>query len=74
MEIHKRGPRSVLNYDLASVVELPPRPLRGGSRHGEDVKIFTEILKKVLTNRTEYTIIITESKGNTPKSIHTKEQ
>lgn len=45
MEIHKRGPRSILNYDFASVVELPPQPLCGGSRFGEDVKIFTEILK-----------------------------
>lgn len=73
MEIHKRGPRSVLNYDLASVVELPPQPLCGGSRFGEDVKIFTENLKKVLTNSTECAIIITEGKGNTPNQIHTKE-
>lgn len=60
MEIHKRGPRSVLNYDLASVVELPPQPLRGGSRHGEDVKIFTGNLKKRLTKTSDYAIINTE--------------
>ena len=67
MEIHKRGPRSVLNYDLASVVELPPQPLCGGSRFGEDVKIFTENLKKCLTKTSDYAIINTEGKG-TPQT------